>query len=190
MTVIVTILTEGFADWETALLNAAARSFYRARVHYASPGGRPVTSSGGMRVTPDLALEAVDLDSLDALIVCGGTIWQTPAAPDLTKILSSAHAGGKVIGAICDGTLAVARAGLLDAVRHTSNGAGYLDASGYKGRALYQDVPCAVSDRNVITASATAPVSFMSEVMKAIGLADENLDDYVNMHAAQFRAAA
>lgn len=27
---IVTILTEGFADWETTLLNAVAKGFYRA----------------------------------------------------------------------------------------------------------------------------------------------------------------
>lgn len=28
MTTILTILTEGFADWETALLNAGARQYY------------------------------------------------------------------------------------------------------------------------------------------------------------------
>ena len=35
MATIVTILTEGFADWETALLNAVARSFTAAQ--FASP---------------------------------------------------------------------------------------------------------------------------------------------------------
>ena len=55
MTRILTILTEGFADWETSLLNAAARSFYGVETQYATPGGRPVTSSGGMVVTPGLA---------------------------------------------------------------------------------------------------------------------------------------
>jgi putative intracellular protease/amidase len=190
MTTIVTILTEGFADWETTLLGAVAKGYYKADVHYASPGGKPVNSAGGMKVTPDLKLEAIDLGKLDALVVCGGTIWQTPDAPDLTALLKAAHEKGKVIGAICDGTVAAARTGLLDGIKHTSNGAGYLDQTAYKGKALYQDVPHAVTDHKVVTAAATAPVTFMSEIMKAVGLADADLDYYVGMHAAQYTKAA
>jgi len=187
MSTIVIILTEGFADWETTLLGAVARGFYRAEVKYASPGGKPVTSTGGMKVTPDLALEDIDVTQLDALVVCGGEIWQTPQAPDLTKLLHKAHDVGKVIGAICDGTVATARTGLLDTVAHTSNGAGYLDkATGYKGTAKYRDVPHAVVDQKIVTAAATAPVSFMQSVMKAIGLGDDQLDYYVGLHARQF----
>ncbi len=55
MTTIVTILTEGFADWETTLLNAVAHAFYKVETRFATPGGKPVTSSGGMTVTPTLA---------------------------------------------------------------------------------------------------------------------------------------
>lgn len=190
MTTIVTILTEGFADWETALLNAVAHAFYKAETLFATPGGRPVTSLGGMQVTPGLALESIGLDGLDALIVCGGTIWQTDRAPDLTEILNAAHRKGKVVGAICDGTVAVARTGLLDDIDHTSNGVGYLDFTGYGGKARYQDVPHAVSSKKVITAPATAPVSFMAEVMRAVGLGDANLDYYIGMHAAEHRTAA
>ena len=191
MTTIVIVLTEGFADWETTLLGGVARQFYGVEVHYAAPGGKPVTSSGGMKVMPDLALEddqrATDFD---ALVVCGGTIWQTPDAPDLTSLLRSARKAGKVIGLICDGTVAAARTGLLDTVAHTSNGVGYLDATGYKGKALYHDVPHAVSDQGVVTATASAPVSFMQRVMQALGKGDDNLDFYVGMHAAQYEKAA
>lgn len=190
MTKIVTLLTDGFADWETTLLNAVAHGFYNVDVAYATPGGKPVTSSGGMTVTPDLAFEDLDVQALDALVVSGGTIWQTPAAPDLTEVLLAANAAGKVIGLICDATVAGARTGLLDDVAHTSNGAGYLDGTGYRGKALYRDVPHAVSDQGVVTASATAPVSFMQEVLRALGTADDQLDYYVGMHAAQFARAA
>lgn len=190
MTTIVTILTDGFADWETALLNAVARSFYKAETLYATPGGKPVTSSGGLQVIPTMALEAIDLDALDALVVCGGTIWQTDAAPDLTGILNAAHRKGKVIAAICDATVAAAKSGLLDKIEHTSNGAGYLDGTGYGGKAHYRDVQRAVSGHKVVTAAATAPVSFMAEVMRAIGLGDENLDFYLGMLAAEHAKAA
>jgi putative intracellular protease/amidase len=188
MTTIVTILTEGFADWETGLLNGVARGFYRAETRYATPGGEPVTSTGGMQVTPDLALEDIDPAELDALVVCGGTAWQTPQAPDLTSLLTAAVKAGKVVGAICDGTVAAAKTGILDNVAHTSNGVGYLDTSGYKGKSRYRDVPHAVRDGNIVTGAATMPVSFMAEVMRAVGLADDQLEFYLGMHAAEHGA--
>jgi putative intracellular protease/amidase len=185
MTRIVTILTEGFADWETGLLNGAARGFYGLETHFASPGGEPVRSAGGMKVEPDIALASVDVGALDALIVCGGDAWQGPGAPDLTAMLGQAQDQGKVIAAICDGTVALARSGLLDDVAHTSNGAGYLDATGYRGKALYRNVPHAVFDRQIITAPGTAPVSFMAATMRALGLGGDQLDFYLGLHAAE-----
>jgi putative intracellular protease/amidase len=190
MTTIVTILTEGFADWETALLNAVAHSFYKVETQFATPGGRAVTSSGGMTVTPTLALETIDVADYDAIIVNGGTIWQSPQAPDLAPLLTAAKAQGKLIGLICDATVAAARTGLLDTIRHTSNGAGYLDFTGYKGAALYRDTAAAVSDGSIVTAAGTSPVTFMTAIMEGLGLADDNLSYYVGLHAAQFGKAA
>ncbi|MEO5805869.1 DJ-1/PfpI family protein [Devosia sp.] len=71
MTTIITILTPGFADWETALLNAVARSYYGVETRFASPGGAPVTSSGGMHVVADLAIGDINPDDIDALVICG-----------------------------------------------------------------------------------------------------------------------
>lgn len=190
MTMILTILTDGFADAETAPLNAAARSYYGATTRYATPGGQPVTSAGGMTVAADVALEDVDLDTFDALIICGGTAWQQPGAPDISRVAQAARQRGKLIGAICDATVALARTGILDDVRHTSNGDGYLAGTGYGGAELYQDVMHAVSDNGVVTAPATAPISFMAEVMRALGLADANLDFYLGMLAAEHRPRA
>jgi putative intracellular protease/amidase len=190
MTTIVTVLTEGFADWETALLNAVAHGYYNVETRFATPGGTPVTSGGGMRVTPDMALEAIDPAALDALVICGGSIWQTPQAPDLTALVKAVRAKGKIIAAICDGTVAAARTGLLDDVAHTSNGENYLDVTSYGGKRRYRNVPYAVSDDRVITAPATAPVSFMNEILKALGVADDNLAYYVGMHGAEHAKAA
>jgi putative intracellular protease/amidase len=190
MTTIVTVLTAGFADWETALLNAVAHSFYNVETRFATPGGQPVTSSGGMTVAPDLALEAVDPTQYDAIIVSGGTIWQSPDAPDLGPLLAAAKANGTLIGLICDATVAAAKTGMLDTIRHTSNGAGYLDFTGYRGAALYRDTPAAVSDGKIVTAPGTSPVAFMAAIMEGLGLADDNLSFYVGLHATQFAKAA
>lgn len=188
MTSIVTILTEGFADWETALLNAAARSYYGVTTRYATPGGAPVTSAGGLRVTPDLALERLDPGQYDALVVCGGSAWAQPDAPDLGGVLGAARQADKVIGLICDGTVAAARTGLLDRIAHTSNGVGHLDGTGYAGAGHYVDVPYAVTDGKVITAAGTAPVSFMVAVFEALGLGGDDLKFYAGLYGAEHAA--
>lgn len=188
MTKFVTILSEGFADWETALLNAAARSYYGVETLYATPGGLPVTSAGGLRVTPDLAVAAIDVSAIDALVVCGGTAWARPDAPDIGAVLVAARDAGKTVAGICDGTLALARAGVLDHVEHTSNSAENLTPTGYQGAAQYQDQPQAVVAGKIVTAPGTAPVSFMAGVLETLGLRDANLEFYVGLYAAEHRA--
>jgi putative intracellular protease/amidase len=185
MTKLVTILTEGFADWETALINAVGRSFYGFETVFATPGGTPVRSSGGMQVTPDLAVEDIDSNAFDALLVCGGGIWETDAAPDLTELLRRTHDAGKVVGAICAATLQLASARLLDNRPHTSNMPGFLDTTGYRGAAHYRAGAEAVVADRIVTAAGTSPVSFTQKVMEALGLADDNLAYYINLHAAQ-----
>ena len=190
MPTIATILTDGFADWETALLNAVARSYYGIETCFVTPGGNPVRSMDGMTASGDLALEDLDVSGVDALIVCGGTIWQSPDAPDLTSLFAAVAREDKLLGLICDGTFAAAKAGILDGVRHTSNGVGYLDATGYAGAAHYVDTPGTVREGKIITAPGTAPVRFMAEVMAGLGHADENLAFFEGLHAAQFAKAA
>jgi putative intracellular protease/amidase len=190
MTTIATILTDGFADWETTLLNAVARSYYGIETRFMTPGGKPVRSSGGMLVEPDTALETLHVGAVDAVIVCGGTIWQSPDAPDMSSLFAAVAREDKLLGLICDGTFAAAKAGVLDGVRHTSNGVGYLDATGYAGGQHYVDTPGAVREGKIVTAPGTAPVRFMAEVMAGLGFADENLAFFEGLHAAQFAKAA
>ena len=188
MTTIVTILTPGFADWETALLNAAAHSYYGIDTRYATPGGDPVTSSGGLRVMSDLSIEALDPAGFDALVICGGTAWSSTDAPDLGELLRRTAAAGKTVAGICDGTLALARSGLLDNVPHTSNSPDNLPPTGYAGAAHYRDQPQAVLAGRIVTAAGTAPVSFMAAVMETLGHADDDLKFYTGLYAAEHRA--
>jgi len=183
---IVTILTDGFADWETSLLSAVARGFYGTQTAHASLDGMPVTSMGGMKVTPDFALNDLDAAGYDALIVCGGGAWERDNPPDIGNALRKAAADGKIVGGICAGSYQLAKAGLLDNAAHTSNSLADLEATGYNGARHYRDTPEAVRDGKIITAGAPAPVSFMAKVMEALGLADDNLDYYVGLHAAQY----
>ena len=194
MTRITTILTEGFADWETALLNAAGRSYYGFATEFVSPLGAPVTSSGGMRVLTDGAVEDLSLEGLDALVVCGGTSWTAAHAPDIASVLLAARSKGVLIGGICDGVLALARAGLLDDVPHTGNGAEAVAASGYGGAAYYREQPEACLAGRIITAPGTSPVSFCGELFRSLGVGGPDLDYYLALygreHRDEVRAAA
>ena len=190
MTKTIIVLTQGYADWECALLSAALRTYYGTEVLTASAGAAPVTSAGGFRVTPDLALETLDPNGFDLLVLNGGTAWQSENAPEIGALLKRAKNAGKPIAAICAATRALASAGLLDAVPHTSNGAGFLeDAEGYAGKAQYRDQPDAVSAEGIITASGMAPVSFMKKVCETLGFGGPELDFYAGLYGAEHKAA-
>jgi putative intracellular protease/amidase len=189
MTTIVTVLTPGYADWETALLNAGARDYYNVDTRFATPGGEPVTSAGGLKVVPHMALEDIEIARIDAILINGGTIWQTPNHPNLDALLRNAHEAGKVVGGICDGVTALARAGLLDTVRHTANEPGSLADTGYDGATNFVGSPRAVLDQRIITAPGTAPVSFMGAVLEGLGLRNGDLDFYLGLYASEHQAA-
>ncbi|MEE4410736.1 MULTISPECIES: type 1 glutamine amidotransferase family protein [unclassified Serratia (in: enterobacteria)] len=185
MTRAITVLTDNFSDWETALINSTCRGYYGFDTRFASPKGASVISSGGLLVTPQLSIDAIELADIDLLIVCGGTAWQSGQAPDITALVAEAHKKNIVVAGICDGTRVLAQSGVLDNLRHTSNSAENLSQLNYAGAAYYQDVPYAVADQRVVTAPGTAPVSFMAEILGVLGFNDENLKAYLSMHAAE-----
>jgi len=143
-------------------------------------------SMGGLKAQPDMAFNDIDLGKLRALIVIGGTVWEGDEAPDTAELLRAANWDQRLIGAICGGTRALAAAGLLDRVQHTSNAAEHLsDIKGYRGADFYRDVPTALRAGHIITAPGTAPVSFMKTVLEALGKGSANLDYYAGMFGAE-----
>ncbi|AXC50462.1 thiamine biosynthesis protein ThiJ [Paracoccus suum] len=182
---VLVVLPQGFADWETPMISAAGSDFYGLRVSHATPGGGRVTSIGGLTVDlPDFAPEGDEV-----IVLCGSDIWARPEAPQIEATLQDAASRGQTIAAICGGTLALARAGLVDARAHTSNSADFIErAQGYKGAAHYRDVPHAVADGGVITAPGTAPISFAAEVLTAAGVSAEDVDQFRTMLGAEHRA--
>ena len=174
------LVFEGFADWEPAYALAELRRSGNRSIVTIGFNLEPVRSMGGLRVVPDGALTDIRLSEMEILILPGGDLWET-AYPEagLNQVLKNVIAANVPVAAICAGTLAVARAGLLNDRRHTSNMPGYIaeHAPQYSGVALYEAVP-AVSDRGVITASGLAPVEFAREIFRQLGIfsaADEEL---------------
>lgn len=168
-------LLPGFADWEPAHATAELRRYGGYRVETVAESAEPVESMGGLRVLPSRTLDAVDPDDVAVLILPGGSRWEKePLSDSLQALLLALEAREVPIAAICGATLAVARAGLLQDRRHTSNTRSYLaqHAEGYTGGAHYVDAP-AVRDRGVITASGLADVEFARVLFDELGVLAE-----------------
>ncbi|MGW4352767.1 type 1 glutamine amidotransferase family protein [Nocardia sp. NPDC004582] len=160
-----------FSDWEvghaTAHINRELwhREPGTWQVRTVGSSAEPVTSMGGMRVLPDLVLD--DLKPADSamLILPGLDTERNPEA--LAVFARKAReflTAGVPVAAICGATFGLAREGLLDDRRHTSNAAEYLAYSGYSGGERYVERP-AVTDGDLITATGTRPVDFAHEIL-------------------------
>ncbi|WP_404401622.1 type 1 glutamine amidotransferase family protein [Pelagibacterium halotolerans] len=190
MTRLAILLTEGFADWECAHVMASGREYFGMEIVVATPGGMPVTSSGGLKVTPDADCDALDPEEFDGIAICGGTIWETDAAPDISGVVQRFTEAGKLVAGICAGVLALARTGVLNDKPHTGNDVGQLkSAPAYEGHAHYVDTPRAMRAEGLVTASGLAPVTFMVEVFNALGFGGDDLEAYRGMLAAEHRPA-
>ncbi|HEU4455321.1 MAG TPA: type 1 glutamine amidotransferase family protein [Longimicrobium sp.] len=160
------LVFDGYADWEPALATAEIHKSGRYAVKAVGFTDAPVVSMGGLRVTPDAALEAMEMDRAALFILPGGDLWEAGPREELWPLLRRLDADGVPVAAICAATLEVTRAGLHRGRQHTSNGLEYLRSMvpGYDGEADY--VPdLSASDRGLITASGAAPVEFARDVL-------------------------
>ncbi|NUT44646.1 MAG: glutamine amidotransferase [Thermoactinospora sp.] len=153
---------DGLSDWESGYVTAGLAE---QRVVTAALTLDPVSTMGGLRILPDVLLSEVEPSGSAMLVLPGGEPWESgdSLAPFAAKAAAFLEAGVPV-AAICGATLGLARAGLLDTRAHTSNAPFYLAmAEGYAGAERYVDSP-AVTDGDLITAAAYAPVEFAREI--------------------------
>jgi putative intracellular protease/amidase len=168
---------EGLADWEPALaiaqLNPNPFQKEPGRYHVALVGSstKPVTTMGGLRLTPELTLDQLAPSGSALLILPGSDSWMSGAGTDAVEKARAFLTAGVPVAAICGATLALARAGLLDDRKHTSNAREFLAMSEYKGQGNYVDAP-AVTDGNLITASGIFPVDFARHIFELLDEGD------------------
>ncbi len=166
-------LFDGFADWESgfAIAGLNTPTFQccpgRFRVRTAARTLEPIATMGGLRILPDLLLEELTPDRSAMLILPGGSSWDAQENADAVEVARSFLGAGVPVAAICGATAALARGGLLDHRRHTSNAPEYLAATGYSGGSHYEAAP-AVTDGDLITAAGTAPVDFACHIFRRL----------------------
>ena len=166
------LIFDGFADWQAALALCEIRRPGDWQVTSAASSPVAVVSMGGLRVLPDVSLAEVDLERAAMLVVPGGHLWLRGEGADAVSLIGRAHAAGVPLAAIDSGVLALARAGVLDTLRHTGNWVGQLGGQvpGYAGEGQYDASVLACSDGAVITASHLGSVEFAREIIHALNL--------------------
>jgi putative intracellular protease/amidase len=164
------VFIDRFADWEYGLLAASAVEWFGARTIAITPNGEPVRSMSGFQLNPQRSANPVENADLDAVVVIGSDVWASCHSPDVSPLLTAVAARGGVVGGICAGTLALARAGLFAEVRHTSNERPWLDhhLPDYPGRPNYEELAHAVADGRIVSAPGSAPGTFAVEFLRTL----------------------
>lgn len=189
MTVAVAFLQPGWADWEAGAVLALLREHLKVQIEIATPTGDPETSIGGILAAADYRFDDPVLSDADLFILIGSDAWSEGETPAISALLRQAFADGKPVAGICAGTTALARAGLFEGRKHTSNGKDWLEGvvPGYAGGEHYVDTPKAVTDGKVVSASGLAPVTFAAAVARLVAPeAEEMIAGYEAMFAREF----
>jgi putative intracellular protease/amidase len=170
------------ADWEvgfaTTHINSGAwqQEPGRYRVLTVGETDRTVTTMGGFRIAPDVVLDDLRPDDSAMLILPGADTWLTGGNTAFARKAREFFAAGTPVAAICGATAGLAVEGLLDDREHTSNALEFLAAFGYGGGERYVDAPV-VTDGDLITATATAPIEFARAVFQHLDLYDADVLD-------------
>ena len=163
------------SDWEAGYAVAGINNSQfqktqgRYRVQTVAVQKNAVTTMGGIKIIPDLSLAELEISGSTMLILPGGISWDEGENNEIIGIARDFLENNKPVAGICGATAGLARAGLLDKRRHTSNALEYLAITGYKGADLYENEPV-VTDNNLITSSGTAALDFAYHIFKVLDL--------------------
>jgi putative intracellular protease/amidase len=162
------------ADWEYGYLAARVNSPAlqsdpdRFRVRTASHDGLAVTTMGGVRIDPDVALESVEAEGTALFVLPGADAWtEGESLQPFARAAADLLEANVPVAAICGAVVGLAREGVLDRRTHTGNSRAELDSTHYAGGEHFRDTD-AVTDRGLITASAREPVAFAREAFRLL----------------------
>lgn len=166
---------DSLSDWEAGYAAAGINNPQyqktpgRYRIRTTALKKEPVLTTGGMRIQPDTSIEDISPADSAMLILPGGIAWDEKKNTEAVESARVFLDAGVPVAAICGATAGLARGGLLNRRRHTSNAKEYLEATGYQGAAFYEDAP-AVTDGDLITASGIAPVDFALHIFRRLDI--------------------
>ena len=178
-----------WAEWEAGFVLSGLRRTFGRSVKIATPDGQPQQSIGGIRAAADLAFKDVVPQAGDILLLIGSDAWMEWRDEQFFDMLRAADSRGCIIGAICSGTVALARAGLLAERCHTSNGRNFLmvNSPDYAGSNGYVETAIAVTDGTVVTASGLSALTFACSIFRLAEPGSKKPQKYFEFYAEECR---
>lgn len=162
------------SDWEIGYITAelnSGRFFNKTKtpIDLIKIGDtiQPVKTMGGITITPNESINNIEFKKSDILILPGADTWFEDSNEKIIQLIPDLLNENVVVAAICGATVALAKNGILNTRKHTSNDKEFLKMScpEYSGEDLYLNQPV-VTDGNLITATGLAPLEFSYEVFK------------------------
>lgn len=153
------LLAEGFEEIEAVTIIDVLRRG-EVKVTTASLGGKQVRGSHDIALESDALLDAVQVESFDALVLPGGpaakTLREDARAQDVIK---RAAAAGKLVAAVCASPTALEAAGVLKGKRATAYPGSQLPSATFVEERV-------VEDGNVVTSR--GPGTTMAFALKLV----------------------
>jgi transcriptional regulator GlxA family with amidase domain len=151
------------------------------RITTASVGGRDVAPVFGPKLCVDVALEDVDADDVDTIVVAGGMSYAAAAAdPVLIAELRRLAAKSRRVTSVCTGAFILAAAGLLDGRRATTHWARCAELASSSPGIVVDEDAIFVRDGPIATsAGVTAGIDL------ALALVEEDLGIEVSRRVAK-----
>lgn len=184
---VVFVLTDGFADWESAFLSSLLMNggFEGNEVKYnvktLAFKKKPLISFGGFTILPDYDTLPNDYA---ALILLGGKSWKSEKVKWVKKMVEEAIKKNILVGAICDASLFLAMNNYLNNIKHTSNSLEEIKkyAQDYTGEGNFLEKQV-VSDNNIVTANGTAFLEFTKEILILLKVdTEENIEKFYYLY--------
>jgi putative intracellular protease/amidase len=164
------------ADWEfgyaTAQINTPQFQKEPGRYQVRTVGATldPVTSIGGLRITPDLVLADVDPADSAMLILPGASTWESGGNSVFARAARRWLDAGVPVAGICGATIGLAAEGLLNSRAHGGNAVEQLaSVPAYTGASLFGGER-AVRANGLITAGAASALEFAREIFVELDL--------------------
>ncbi len=166
------------ADWEIAFITAELNSGRfldksKGKIKLVKIGNSlsPIKTMGGITIVPDAEVSSIEFREGDLLILPGADTWMDAQHQKILNIASNILNQKVIIAAICGASIALARTGILNNRKHTSNDKSLLRmiCPEYSGSDYYLDELVVVDD-NLITATGLAPLEFSYNVFKSAKL--------------------
>jgi len=174
---------DGFAEFEVVL---AALGFHaQHEIVAVALEDREYRSEEKQRFLVDQIVRDVDVDSIDLLIIPGGNPVPLVENQELKGFVEELLAKGKKVGGICGGASMLAGFGVLDGKQCTGMTSGVQPSDRPHVNTEYEYFASAVVsddhvvvDGNIITSQGQAYVEFAVELMRQMGIYEQEGEDY------------